>query len=101
MLKKSHILVALVVAFVAVLSVSTPAALANTTKPGWGFGDNNHVHVGPPGQSVRPDGDNDVDDRVSSQIDGINKNPHLSNSDKGFFINALENAFNQFRHFFS
>jgi hypothetical protein len=22
------------------------------TKPGWGFGDTNHVHLGPPGQSV-------------------------------------------------
>jgi hypothetical protein len=24
------------------------------TTPGWGFGDTNHVHTGPPGQSVRP-----------------------------------------------
>jgi hypothetical protein len=24
------------------------------TRPGWGYGDTNHVHVGPPGQSVRP-----------------------------------------------
>lgn len=22
--------------------------------PGWGYGDQNHVHTGPPGQSVRP-----------------------------------------------
>ena len=22
--------------------------------PGWGYGDKNHVHTGPPGQSVRP-----------------------------------------------
>lgn len=25
---------------------------SGTTKPGWGFGDKNHIHVGPPGQSV-------------------------------------------------
>lgn len=24
------------------------------TKPGWGYGDKNHTHTGPPGQSVRP-----------------------------------------------
>jgi hypothetical protein len=25
-----------------------------TEKPGWGYGDTNHIHTGPPGQSVRP-----------------------------------------------
>lgn len=33
------------------------SALANAnggTRPGWGYGDPNHVHTGPPGQSVRP-----------------------------------------------
>lgn len=25
-----------------------------SSVPGWGFGDTNHVHTGPPGQSVRP-----------------------------------------------
>jgi hypothetical protein len=24
------------------------------TRPGWGFGDKNHTHTGPPGQSVKP-----------------------------------------------
>ena len=24
------------------------------TRPGWGHGDKNHTHTGPPGQSVRP-----------------------------------------------
>lgn len=24
------------------------------TRPGWGYGDKNHVHTGPPGQTVRP-----------------------------------------------
>ncbi|HSX39317.1 MAG TPA: hypothetical protein VLI92_01880 [Candidatus Saccharimonadales bacterium] len=24
------------------------------TRPGWGFGDKNHVHTGPPGQSNHP-----------------------------------------------
>ncbi len=41
----------------------TSALAANTkgdTRPGWGYGDKNHVHTGPPGQSVRttPTGSN-------------------------------------------
>lgn len=32
------------------------AAAGNSgpTKPGWGYGDKNHTHTGPPGQSVHP-----------------------------------------------
>lgn len=38
------------------LGTSVYAARGNSgeTKPGWGYGDKNHVHVGPPGQSVHP-----------------------------------------------
>jgi hypothetical protein len=40
----------------ATLAVAGTAAAANNpgnTRPGWGYGDKNHVHTGPPGQSVR------------------------------------------------
>lgn len=37
-----------------VFSIGDAFAQTNDTKPGWGFGDNNHIHTGPPGQSVRP-----------------------------------------------
>ena len=30
------------------------AKKADNTRPGWGYGDKNHVHTGPPGQSVHP-----------------------------------------------
>ncbi len=46
-----------VLAFAAVVMVHAAAAQAGNsgaTKPGNGFGDQNHVHTGPPGQSVRP-----------------------------------------------
>ena len=39
------------------ITMATSAFAANNsgaTKPGWGYGDKNHVHTGPPGQSVRP-----------------------------------------------
>jgi hypothetical protein len=42
---------------VAVIVMTTSALAASNgdgTKPGWGFGDKNHVHTGPPGQSVHP-----------------------------------------------
>ncbi len=50
-------IVALAVVVVAAVTVATTAMAAGnsgTTKPGWGFGDKNHVHTGPPGQSVHP-----------------------------------------------
>ena len=39
----------------AVFLVGGSFAQADGTKPGWGYGDNNHVHTGPPGQSVVPE----------------------------------------------
>ncbi len=43
-------------ALAAVLTTSGLVANAqkSETRPGWGYGDTNHVHTGPPGQSVRP-----------------------------------------------
>lgn len=37
-----------------VLITGSASAQSVNIKPGWGFGDTNHVHVGPPGQSVLP-----------------------------------------------
>lgn len=36
------------------LAGSAFAQSNDDTRPGWGFGDQNHVHTGPPGQSVHP-----------------------------------------------
>jgi hypothetical protein len=50
-------IVALAVVVIAVVTLSASALAAGnsgSTKPGWGFGDKNHVHTGPPGQSVHP-----------------------------------------------
>lgn len=49
--------IALSVVAMAVITLATSAFAAGnsgSTKPGWGFGDKNHVHTGPPGQSVHP-----------------------------------------------
>lgn len=53
---KQRILMTLTLAVVTLLSVQSAYAAQPTdnTRPGWGFGDSNHVHLGPPGQSVRP-----------------------------------------------
>ena len=50
------ILIAAVVAVAGVVFATGAFAQGNsgTTKPGWGYGDQNHVHTGPPGQSVHP-----------------------------------------------
>lgn len=33
------------------VSMSSPAVASSGGKPGWGFGDTNHIHTGPPGQN--------------------------------------------------
>ena len=49
------ILVMTVIAVAAItLATSAFAKEQGGTRPGWGYGDKNHVHTGPPGQSVRP-----------------------------------------------
>jgi hypothetical protein len=38
-----------------ILFSSAQTTFAQSARPGWGFGDENNIHVGPPGQSVFPD----------------------------------------------
>ena len=51
-------MLAIVGAFFATTLLFTQSAFAaghsGPTKPGWGHGDKNHVHTGPPGHSVHP-----------------------------------------------
>jgi hypothetical protein len=44
------------------LFVNTAMAAKPTSdiRPGWGFGDLNHIHTGPPGQSVRPSNNSSI-----------------------------------------
>jgi len=51
-----RLLVVSIIAFAAFAILSTGAFAKNDdgTRPGWGFGDENHTHTGPPGQSVHP-----------------------------------------------
>ena len=67
-IKKKSLLV-MVLAGILTLSLFTRSAFAEghsgDNKPGWGHGDKNHHHTGPPGHSVSVhpgDGDNDEDD---------------------------------------
>lgn len=50
------LVVAMIFATLAVLAGTAFAGPGKSgdTKPGWGHGDKNHVHTGPPGQTVRP-----------------------------------------------
>lgn len=40
--------------FVAISATAFAKPPTDGTRPGWGFGDKNHTHTGPPGQSVHP-----------------------------------------------
>lgn len=71
----------IVASFLALTLTLSQSAYAQT-KPGWGFGDDNHTHVGPPGQSDRFD--NEGDDKQGNDDNGNrdgnkdNKNNHKS-----------------------
>ena len=55
--RKVAIIGALVVGALGVSAVAMAAKPTDGgTRPGWGYGDQNHEHTGPPGQSVRPNG---------------------------------------------
>jgi hypothetical protein len=63
---KVSVIGAVTVISLAVFATGAFAKQSDNERPGWGFGDHNHVHTGPPGKSVHPghgDGDNDGDDQ--------------------------------------
>jgi hypothetical protein len=70
----------------ATLAVAGTAAAANhpgNTRPGWGYGDKNHVHTGPPGQSVNVTNNNDVSVTSSSTQRSRSGNANVSNNGSG------------------
>lgn len=61
--KKIKMLIASGTVLVALSSFAGPAFAQNnnqTSRPGWGFGDQNHIHTGPPGLTQRPEFDGDI-----------------------------------------
>ena len=50
---RSLAVLAIVAAAIVMMATSAFAKPQGDTRPGWGYGDKNHVHTGPPG-SVRP-----------------------------------------------
>lgn len=55
---KTIVLSLVVIAGFFVVTTTTYAQQTGNTRPGWGFGDQNHIHTGPPGQTVNPSGQN-------------------------------------------
>jgi hypothetical protein len=102
--RKLHI--AIVIAVLAVITVAVPSALAKSSdpKPGWGFGDKNHVHLGPPGNSVHPGGDKIVK-RLEKQEDKIvnrlEKNKQIPEPQKTNLINQVKDLFEKLIGLFS
>jgi uncharacterized protein (DUF2147 family) len=71
----------------ATLAVAGTAAAASNhpgnTRPGWGNGDTNHVHTGPPGQSVRVTNTNNVDVTSTSSQNSRSGNTTVSHNRSG------------------
>ena len=104
MQKKSHVLIALVVAFVAAVSISAPSAFAKTTndvKPGWGYGDQNHIHIGPPGQSVRPTIVERLEHKETKILNQLSNNNNIPEPTKTDLIHQIQGIFSQIISIFS
>jgi hypothetical protein len=68
------------------MSTNALAKTDNNVKPGWGFGDTNHIHIGPPGQSVQPFSTvTQVNNSTSSITLGVSTNTggNTANNNKG------------------
>jgi len=79
-IKKLPVKTFAIVGVLALSLVFTQPALAahpaGNNRPGWGHGDNNHVHTGPPGQSVRPphnNGHNNVTNNIQVIVNNTGK----------------------------
>ena len=74
-----------IIAAAIVLFTSVALAKGNTsnTRPGWGFGDENHIHTGPPGHSVRPDDEHDNQGNENDNDQGENAHQQHQNGDHG------------------
>jgi hypothetical protein len=54
LLARIVVIITILVASVAFVATNVLAVNSDNTRPGWGNGDKNHEHTGPPGQSVNP-----------------------------------------------
>lgn len=106
-MKQTQLRIALIIAVVAIVTVAVPSALAksnNDVKPGWGNGDKNHVHVGPPGHSVHPDHNKIVkklEHREDRIVDRLEKNKKIPEPQKSNLITDIKNLFDKLIGFFS
>ncbi|MGH7204036.1 MAG: hypothetical protein ACREHC_06350 [Candidatus Levyibacteriota bacterium] len=103
-MKKMNLTMAVVTGLVIVSSVTATSAFAqsnNNTRPGWGYGDKNHVHVGPPGQSVRPPIIDRLHDREEEIISRIQNNLNIPSHVKDNLIARITSVFDNIFHVFS
>ncbi len=80
------VIVALAMVLLAVASAGTAYAqnTSNDTKPGWGHGDKNHEHTGPPGHSNHPSHENGHEDQNDEGEDENNVHHNTMNSLIGY-----------------
>jgi hypothetical protein len=75
----------------ATLVIAGTAAAANhpgNTRPGWGYGDKNHVHTGPPGQSVSVTNTNTASTIVNNTQAAVSGNARGNHASSGDATNA-------------
>lgn len=100
---KKNLAAAIVVGLVVVSSVTATSAFASTddTRPGWGNGDKNHVHVGPPGQSVRPSVAAQLHDTEVNVTSNLEANMNIPSDVKDNLVDRITHLFDNLIHMFS
>lgn len=81
-IKVVAVILSVVAAVALVAQTATAKDRPGDSKPGWGNGDENHIHTGPPGQSVHP-GDDEDENHDTSDHDtnnGHDENEHGLNN---------------------
>jgi hypothetical protein len=103
--KLKNLIMVLVLSAILIWPVSTTFAKHNNVfaqnRPGWGFGDKNHNHTGPPGQTVHPGDDDDDDDDDDEDDDEDDDDDDDDDDNRAYFTDAqlyqlLNNFMNKF-----
>ena len=108
--KKPMLFIVATIFFSLLVSVNSAYAKQDDdTRPGWGFGDTNHEHTGPPGLTVRPnnnqlvivENDTDVNVLADTSINNVSvEKGNVKTGNVNVFVVIVNQINEEVRNFF-
>jgi hypothetical protein len=92
MLKMTKLVLSLIAVTGFLMVATNTFAQSSPTKPGWGFGDKNHVHTGPPGQTVVPGFQNNATVNTSVSVSSNSGGNNANNTAEGGIASIITGA---------